>query len=120
MDCGDQVSAVHARPEVPVSTDVRPSWDEWGLGLAEAVAARADCTRRKVGAVIMRPDHTVVATDYNRGAPGGLSCLRGECPRGRASEQEVPGYDASEPTSYDLGPGACIALHAEQNAQLRA
>lgn len=93
----------------------RPSWDEWGLILAEAVATRADCTRRKVGAVLMRPDHTIVSTGYNGGKPNGPSCLAGGCPRGRMSKEEVaPG------SSYDTGAGTCIALHAEQNALLRA
>lgn len=96
-------------------TDKRPSWDEWGLILAAAVATRADCTRRKVGAVLMRPDHAVVATGYNGSPPGGPSCLAGQCPRGTKSLEEVaPG------SSYDTGPGTCIALHAEQNALLRA
>lgn len=98
----------------------RPSWDEWGLILATAVATRADCSRRKVGAVLMRPDHTIVSTGYNGAKPGGGSCLKGECPRGRMSKEEVPPYDAANPSSYDVGAGACIALHAEQNALLRA
>jgi len=93
----------------------RPGWDQWGLSLAQAVSTRADCTRRKVGAVIMRPDHSVVSTGYNGGPSGGDSCLMGKCPRGLMSEDEVaPG------SSYDTGPGSCIALHAEQNALLRA
>lgn len=90
----------------------RPSWDEWGLNLAKAVATRADCSRRQVGAVIMRPDRTIVATGYNGGPAGGPSCLKGECPRG--------GSDVAPGSSYDTGAGACIALHAEQNALLRA
>lgn len=96
--------------------NTRPSWDEYGLILAEAVASRADCSRRKVGAVIMRPDHTIVATGYNSAPAGGLSCLAGECPRGLATAEEV----APLQSSYDAGPGSCIALHAEQNALLRA
>lgn len=101
--------------------DTRPSWEEYGLALAAAVAIRADCTRRQVGAVIMRPDRSIVSTGYN-GAPAGRpGCLSaGACPRGRASREEVPGFDNPNPSSYDLGPGACIALHAEQNALLRA
>lgn len=93
--------------------DTRPTWDQWGLELARAVATRADCSRRQVGAVLMRPDHTVVATGYN-GAPSGRpGCLSaGACPRGRSSVE--PG------SSYDTGEGVCIALHAEQNALLRA
>lgn len=93
----------------------RPNWDEWGVGLAVAVAARADCTRRKVGAVLMRPDHSIVSTGYNGAPPGGPSCLRGQCPRGLQPKDEVPEF-----SSYDTGPGSCIALHAEQNALLRA
>lgn len=93
----------------------RPTWDEYGLALAGAVSLRADCTRRRIGAVVMRPDKTVVSTGYN-GAPARAgSCLAGDCPRGRQSLELVkPG------SSYDTGAGACIALHAEQNALLRA
>lgn len=91
----------------------RPTWDEWGLELAMTVARRADCTRRQVGAVLMTPDHSIVATGYN-GAPSGRpGCLTdGACPRGQS--EVAPG------SSYDTGAGACIALHAEQNALLRA
>jgi dCMP deaminase len=98
----------------------RPSWDEYGLALADTVASRADCSRRKVGAVIMRPDRSIVATGYNGAPSKGGSCLKGDCPRGRASTEEVPGYDQPGASSYDIGAGSCIALHAEQNALLRA
>lgn len=93
--------------------DPRPSWDEWGLALARAVALRADCSRRQVGAVLITGDHRVAATGYN-GAPSGMpGCLtHGACPRGRSNVE--PG------SSYDTGEGSCIALHAEQNALLRA
>lgn len=87
---------------------VRVSWDTYFLGLAEAVSVRADCSRRQVGAVIVDEDHRVVSTGYNGSPPGGKSCLAGECPR--AQSTVTPG------SSYDTGPGACIALHAEQNA----
>jgi dCMP deaminase len=97
----------------------RPNWNEWGLDLAQAVATRADCSRRKVGAVIMRPDHSIVATGYNGAPSKGGSCLKGDCPRGTKTTEEVPSY-SDGPTSYDTGPGSCIALHAEQNALLRA
>lgn len=93
----------------------RPTWDAYYLGIARAVSARADCTRRKVGAIVVKGDR-IVSTGYN-GAPAGRpGCLSaGACPRGRMSAAEVaPG------SSYDTGPGACIALHAEQNAILRA
>lgn len=93
----------------------RPGWDEYFLEIAKTVALRADCSRRKVGAIIVRPDRTIVATGYNGSPSGGPSCLAGECPRGRMSKTEVvPG------SSYDSGAGSCVALHAEQNALLRA
>lgn len=90
----------------------RLTWDAWGIELARAVALRADCSRRQVGAVLMRPDHTIVATGYNGAASGEVGCLAGGCPRARSGV--APG------SSYDTGAGACIALHAEQNALLRA
>lgn len=94
---------------------LRPKWDSYFLEIAKTVALRADCTRRKVGAVIVLPDRTIVATGYNGSPSGGPSCLLGECPRGRMSRDEVaPG------SSYDTGAGSCVALHAEQNALLRA
>lgn len=96
-------------------TDTRPSWDEWGLQLAAAVAARGDCRRRQVGAVLMRPDHTVVSTGYNGAPPGGPSCLAGECPRGLLTTDELP-----PDTSYDSGAGLCHAIHSEANCLLRA
>ena len=90
----------------------RPGWDDYFLGIAAAVATRADCSRRQVGAVIVK-DRRIVATGYNGGPSGGPSCLAGQCPRGRQSADQVaPG------SSYDTGAGACIALHAEQNAIL--
>lgn len=93
--------------------DPRPTWDEWGLALAKTVALRADCSRRQVGAVLMTPDHAIVATGYNGAPSGAPGCLTaGACPRGLSDV--LPG------SSYDTGAGACIALHAEQNALLRA
>ena len=97
----------------------RPTWDEWGLALAATVATRADCTRRQVGAVLMDGGHRIVATGYNGAPAGEKGCLTaGACPRGRS---DVPGYDDPRGgSSYDIGPGACIALHAEQNVIIRA
>lgn len=84
----------------------RPSWDEYFLEIAEAVSARADCSRRKVGAVIVSSDRRIVGTGYN-GAPAGQpGCLSGACPRARSNS--TPGRDYSN----------CIAVHAEANALL--
>jgi dCMP deaminase len=112
---------------------VRPGWDDYFLNIAQAVSARADCTRRQVGAVIVR-ERRIVSTGYNGAPSGHLGCLSdGACPRGQhfalgpfdnnfckcgnpwpCPEWAVPG------SSYDTGPGACVALHAEQNALLYA
>jgi len=90
----------------------RPGWDEWALGLASAVATRADCTRRQVGAVCVGPDHRVHGTGYNGAPPGAPGCASaGACPRGQLTYGQVPAS-----ADYTSGPGACIARHAEVNA----
>ena len=67
-----------------------PGWDDYFLGIASAVAARAKCTRRRVGAVLTI-DHRIIATGYNGAAPGEDDCLMGACPRGQLSYDDVPG-----------------------------
>jgi dCMP deaminase len=89
----------------------RIGFTEYFLGIAEAVSLRGDCTRRQVGAIIVDQDNRIVATGYNGTEPGGPSCLKGECPRGRLSHAELPS-DAP----YTSGPGLCVNSHAESNA----
>lgn len=91
---------------------MRPDWDEYFLVIAAAVSIRGDCSRRRVGAVIADTDHRIVATGYNGAPPGQRGCLAGACPRARS--------DVAHGSSYDTGPGACIAVHAEANALLFA
>lgn len=145
---------------------MRPSFDDYYLGIAWAVAARADCTRRKAGTVIVK-DATIIGHGYNGAPPGRPGCLSdGACPRGRhhpvpkyrvpavsatfcayliegadrppgqmhgtgcmcaadavicACGKEWPCPDGVPPTSsYDTGPGSCIAVHSEANAIIRA
>jgi len=85
----------------------KPCWDCYFLAIAQAVAARADCRRRRAGAVIVKHNR-IVSTGYNGSPAGGGSCLAGECPRGLRDHNEIP------PGSSDYSE--CIALHAEQNA----
>jgi dCMP deaminase len=69
--------------------------------------ALADCSRRRVGAVIMTLDGEIVGRGHNRLPEG--SCLDGQCPRGKLTYDQQPkdvGYEES----------GCIALHAEWNA----
>ena len=96
----------HAPPEY-----TRPDFDTYFLDIARAVAARADCRRRKVGAVIVGPDHFMLSTGYNGAPPGAPGCLSGACPRGLLSYDEVKEF-----SDYSQGPGRCISLHAELNA----
>lgn len=88
--------------------DTRPGWDDYFLGIAQAVAARADCSRRQIGAILVNKNNRHRGSGYNGGPSKGLSCLKGECPRGR-SNTVAPG------SSYDTGDGVCVAIHAEQN-----
>jgi dCMP deaminase len=96
---------------------IRPSWPVYFLGIAQAVAARADCRRRAVGAVLVDQDQRVVATGYNGVRAGAQGCLAGACPRGMLTYDEVQEFsDYSDPAS----PGYCISTHAETNALLYA
>lgn len=85
--------------------DRRQSWDEYFLLLAAATATRATCSRRKVGAVIVR-DRRIVSTGYNGGPSGMRHCTDGGCPRADASASAAGANDA------------CIAIHAVANALL--
>ena len=96
------------RGQTWVEPPERPSWDEYFLGIAEAVATRGECVRARVGAVLVH-DRRITATGYNGVDPGELSCLDGICPR---AQNDVP-----RGTPYSLaGKGSCIATHAECNA----
>jgi dCMP deaminase len=85
------------------------------MGFAFAASKRGDCTRRKIGAVIIKRNR-IVSSGYNGAPEDEDGCLtKGACPRGQLSNAEIaPG------SSYDTGPGSCIAVHAEQNALLQA
>lgn len=90
----------------------RLGWHDYFLGIARAAAARSDCTRSQVGAVLVR-ERRVRSTGYN-GAPSGMGGC-GTCPRSRSdvvpltNDYDVPG-----------GAGQCVAVHAEVNAVLYA
>lgn len=118
-------------------TDSRPSFDATFLAMAAELAKRGDCTRRQVAALVVLHGH-IVGHGYNGAASGAPGCLSaGACPRGRHGKKHplrADGYfdsclcghtwpcpDAVAPlSSYDTGPGRCIAVHAEINAILDA
>jgi len=86
---------------------MRPSWDEYFMGIARLVSTRSTCLRRQVGAVIVR-DRRILTTGYN-GPPRGIAhcdvvgCLR--------EQMGVPSGQRLD---------ICRALHAEQNAIIQA
>lgn len=88
----------------------RPNPVEWGFIVALAVSTRGECTRRQVGAVIIDRAGRIAGAGYNGTYRGARSCLDGACPRGSSGVESG--------SSYDTGPGACIAVHAEVNALL--
>ena len=91
----------------------RPTFDEWFLDGAYWASKRSGCIRRKVGALLVDPiNHDIIEPGYNSAPSGELDCFEGGCPR--AFSSVPPG------SSYDSGPGTCIAIHAEANALLRA
>src|SRR6476660_7771632 len=51
--------------------DERVPWDQYFMNIAQVVASRSTCPRKRVGAVIVR-DRTILSTGYNgsiRGLP---------------------------------------------------
>jgi dCMP deaminase len=85
----------------------RPTWDEYFMAIAEQVATRSTCLRRKVGAVLV-VDKRLLATGYN-GAPSGVPhCAEAGCLR---EQMAVPSGQRHE---------LCRGLHAEQNAIIQA
>lgn len=51
---------------------MRPSWEEYAIGLAVAAATRSEDLNYKVGAVVLRPDNSVAGVGYN-GAPSQIT-----------------------------------------------
>ena len=77
------------------------------MSITELVAQRSTCTRRKVGAILVR-DKRIIATGYN-GAPTKVShCLEVGCLR---EQQGIPSGERHE---------LCRGLHAEQNSIIQA
>jgi len=89
------------------TADVRPGWDEYFLQIAQLVAKRSTCLRRKVGALVVK-DRRILATGYN-GTPSGIRhCSEVGCLR---EKLKIPSGERHE---------LCRGLHAEQNVLLQA
>lgn len=85
----------------------RPGWDPYFMKLAQVVALRSNCIKRKVGAIIVR-DLRVISTGYNGTPRGTRNCFEGGCPR-------CAGL-ADSGTQLD----ECLCSHAEENAITQA
>jgi dCMP deaminase len=85
----------------------RPSWGTYFMNITNLVAERSTCTRRAVGAVLVK-EKRILSTGYN-GAPSGLKhCLEVGCLR------EQLGIESGK--MHEL----CRGIHAEQNAIIQA
>lgn len=86
----------------------RPNKIEYYLKIAETVAMRATCLRRKFGAIIVKDDR-IVSTGYNGAPRGRKNCVDiGTCFR---MEHNIPSGQRYE---------SCRSCHAEMNAIIQA
>lgn len=86
---------------------VRPSWDDYFMGIAKVVASRSNCIKRKVAAVIVK-DKRIVSTGYNGTPRGTRNCSEGGCPR--CNNFSESGKNLEE----------CLCSHGEENAIVQA
>lgn len=79
--------------------DQRVSWHEYFMNIAEQVATRSTCSRKNVGAVIVR-DKTILSTGYNGSLRGAPHC---------------------DEVGHDIENDHCVrTVHAEANAVAQA
>jgi dCMP deaminase len=80
-------------------SDTRVSWDEYFMNIAHAVATRSTCSRKHVGALIVR-DKVILSTGYNGSIRGLPHC---------------------DEVGHLLEDGHCVrTIHAEANAVIQA
>lgn len=82
--------------------DNRMPWPDYFMNIANLVAERSTCTRRKVGAVAVL-DKRILASGYNGPPSGTAHCADVGCIR---EKMGVPSGERHE---------LCRGLHAEQN-----
>ncbi|MFA6469169.1 MAG: dCMP deaminase family protein [Bacteroidota bacterium] len=80
-------------------SDNRVNWHEYFMNIAEQVATRSTCSRKHVGAVIVR-DKTILSTGYNGSLRGAPHC---------------------DEIGHDIENDHCVrTVHAEANAVAQA
>lgn len=85
---------------------MRDDWNTYFFNIAETVASRSTCCRRKVGAVAVDGSNRVIGTGYN-GAPSGFeNCTPDTCIRTKTG---IPSGEMLD---------MCRAVHAEVNLVL--
>ena len=85
----------------------RPGWDEYFMNIAHVAAARSNCCRRHVAAVIVK-DKRVISTGYNGTPRGVANCDEGGCPRCNSDVASGSGLED------------CLCCHAEENSIVQA
>ena len=85
----------------------RPDWDEYFINIAQVVASRSNCMKRKVAAIIVQ-DRRIISTGYNGTPRGAKNCNEGGCPR-------CNGMARSGTALED-----CLCSHGEENAITQA
>lgn len=80
-------------------SETRASWDEYFMNIARAVATRSTCSRKHVGAVVVR-DKVILSTGYNGSVRGLPHC---------------------DEVGHMIEDGHCVrTIHAEANAIIQA
>jgi dCMP deaminase len=87
--------------------EVRPTWDDVYMQVADIVASRATCVRRKVGAVLVKENH-MVGSGYNGAVVGAAHCDSAGCTR---EQNNIPSGERYE---------ECSSVHGEANAIIQA
>lgn len=80
-------------------SDTRVDWNEYFMNIAEQVSTRSTCSRKNVGAIIVR-DRTILSTGYNGSLRGAQHC---------------------DEAGHDIENDHCVrTVHAEANAVAQA
>lgn len=85
----------------------RPSWDRYFMNIAQVVASRSNCLKRKVAAVIVK-EGRIISTGYNGTPRHTKNCYENGCPR----------CNAVGPSGQGLAE--CFCSHGEENAIVQA
>ncbi len=87
-----------------------PTWDEYYLEIAKAVAARSDCRLSSAGAIIVAADRRLVAAGFQQ-STGGESCLGGLTCQNGCLAQHAEHVALTNAYSRCLDGGTLYATH---------